>query len=294
MRRSFFVAVMVLLMAAPGCGRNQDSERHENEGGTKPDAGIQSDSSLPDKIASSAGSSPPPSPGPEQKVSRAAPGSKDFRSQVVTALATRLSQVAAASRYSVATYLGTNPSPVATGEGVADYKANQFWLTLVAERPGGEKFNAEIVIAGSTMYPGEPGSDSRAWPQQSFNPDEIPLMVPDIELLEGTNQWPRPADDKDSRLKVFDAMVSRVDFVGDEQLRTSPVRHFKVELNRDLAASKLPAELASMAGNGVQEIEIWIDSQGRQRKLLTKARYYELWDFDSVADSQLPKARLPG
>lgn len=219
-------------------------------------------------------------------------GEEKDRALIVRALATRHSELSTTARYAVFTTPEGSPEPLVSGEGVADFKANQYLVSLESTTPDGKRIDAEVMIWDKFSYGGSPGSDFKTWQKSPFDPEEYPLMVPDIELLGEEVPWPRPTNDTQIRMEVFEALVSDVKTVAEENLRAIPVKHFQVELNRDEAKKNLSPELVALAGEGVEKLDVWLDYQGVLRKMSVAGGSYELWDFNAVPDAQLPRTKL--
>lgn len=115
------------------------------------------------------------------------------------------------------------------------------------------------------------------------------MQVPDIEVLPYPSQWPRPLDDFDMRRQAFDAIITKVEFLEDEVLRSENTRHLRVHMEWGTPEinSRLPAEMAPFFEEGGKAtLEIWLDGKGRPRKEVGVVREFELWDLDQV---QLPQ-----
>lgn len=285
--KSLAVFPLVIGTACSGAADTQNSSKPKSEGSLLVTPVPAQDGSV-NKVQpgqpSPAGVGSTPVPPKDQTE----PDAERSRALVVKALATRPSHIATSARYFVSTFLGARP----TGDGVADFRSNEYFFQMRGEWSPTEKLAFDIFITGNSMYSGAPGTDTASWQKFAFSPENIPLMVPDIEILAGETPWPRPTNDQEVRRKVFDAIVQEVQFVAREQVRSDSVRHYKVQVDGQKGQSKLPAELRSMAGQGALPVDLWIDEKGRLRKLSTAERSYELWDLDAVPHSELPAAKF--
>lgn len=211
----------------------------------------------------------------------------------MTALSARSVTIANTARYSVATLaIKADPAnPLVSGEGLADFRRNIFFARLTLRRAREAGALREKAVMGGQTYGRPPGG---TWEKAGspFDPDSFPFQVPDIDLLGVSTPWPRPTDDLEKRKLMFDALVSDINVIGQESLRSTLTWHVKLRLDPDRALPKLSDELKPLAADPFRQVEIWLDGQGRLRKLLVvepAVHYaYELWDFDGPKASDFP------
>jgi hypothetical protein len=193
------------------------------------------------------------------------------------------------------------------GDGVVDLRHNRGRLTLKLSSLG--NVTAEAVYEGAVVYVHQPQLAALAAGKQWLKLDVAQLVKQSGVDLGGLNQLSQT--DPTQTLQFLRGVSSNVVKVGTETLRGAKTTHYKVVVDLALAARKAPAALRSaitgiMQRTGVkdQPADVWLDGQGRLRKLaysqdlakFSKAQTgtvsitMELYDFGARVHVAVPPA----
>jgi len=170
----------------------------------------------------------------------------------------------------------------ATTEGVYDYAAHKGQMDTTVKTAGIPfRFTQRTLVIGSTVYmkmptpPGVPDGGA-AIPEDHHKP-WIKLELP--EELAGHSGFgpgfgPGPGEgsgDPTEALRYLQAASSKVEVVGEEQVRGVPSTRYAVTFDAAKQAAQLPEELAGfLEASGLafpKPADVWIDQQGRLRKI---------------------------
>lgn len=191
--------------------------------------------------------------------------------------------------------------PVAAGTativGVYDYVAHKGQMDTTFKAAGiPARVTQRMLVIGSAVYmqmpkPPDQPDGAPPIPQEQHKPwvkFELPKEVADQGAF-GLGLGPGVGDgpvDPTEALRYLKAASSKVEVVGEEQVRGEPTTRYAVTLDPAKQAAQLPAELAAsfdeMGLTFPKPADVWIDRQGRLRKM----RY--------AATVKVPADAMPG
>lgn len=176
--------------------------------------------------------------------------------------------------------------PVAAGTativGVYDYVAHKGQMDTTFKAAGiPARVTQRMLVIGSAVYtqmpkPPDQPDGAPPIPQEQHKPwvkFELPKEVADQSAFgPGLGLWAAdgPVDPTEA-LRYLKAASSKVEVVGEEQVRGEPTTRYAVTLDPAKQAAQLPAELAAsfdeMGLTFPKPADVWIDRQGRLRKM---------------------------
>ncbi len=109
------------------------------------------------------------------------------------------------------------------------------------------------------------------------------------------------------RPQIVDALITRMEPVGTEDLRGVPTWHYRLTLDREQAMEILSEDIvAELAWKQYERpvyesLDVWLDAEGRARRIVGQAGLfaeptrigYELWDPGAAPPVRVP-SDLPG
>ena len=174
------------------------------------------------------------------------------------------------------------PASTATTVGVYDYAAHTGQMDTTV-KTGGIPFRVteRTLVIGSSVYtklpmppelpegePAIPGERHKPWIKL-----ELPKELAGSGGL-GPGFGPGPGEgsgDPTEALQYLEAAASKVDVVGQEQVRGVPATRYAVTFDAAKQAARLPAELSGFYEESgfafAKPADVWIDQQGRLRKI---------------------------
>jgi hypothetical protein len=205
------------------------------------------------------------------------------------------------ARFSMVSSTTFAGEPVAAGTativGVYDYVAHKGQMDTTFKAAGiPERVTQRMLVIGSAVYmqmpePPDQPDGAPPIPQEQHKPwvkFELPKEVADQSAFgPGLGLWAGdgPVDPTEA-LRYLKAASSKVEVVGEEQVRGEPTTRYAVTLDPAKQAAQLPAELAAsfeeMGLTFPKPADVWIDRQGRLRKM----RY--------AAAMKVPADAMPG
>jgi hypothetical protein len=175
----------------------------------------------------------------------------------------------------------------ATGDGAFDFHARRGSLTMAA---AGQQ--VEVVVDGGDMYEQIPGLEQEvgtAWLHLDFDQLGEAAGVQDFSaLLDSTSSDPT------NQLGYLRG-AGRVTERGTEDLRGVETTHYHAVIDYDAAAKAAPAKQAKvlrqvkeLMGSDVQPVDVWIDGDGRTRRLVETIDFSKVHIPDGADPSALP------
>jgi hypothetical protein len=174
------------------------------------------------------------------------------------------------------------PATTATTVGVYDYAAHTGQMDTTI-KTAGIPFRAteRTLVIGSSVYtklpappelpegdPAIPGEQHKPWVKF-----ELPEELAGFGGL-GPSFGPGPGEgaaDPTEALQYLKAAASKVNRVGQEQVRGTPTTRYAVTFDAAKQVAQLPAELSSFFEESgfafAKPADVWIDQQGRLRKI---------------------------
>lgn len=173
-------------------------------------------------------------------------------------------------------------------EGVIDYETGHGILTMDLASLGvpGAEGEAEMRLLGSVIYMKVPGSELGGRPWIKF---DLNALGPDGESLLPLN--PAGSDPR-GVLDALQGVSGDVEDVGEEQIRGVSTRHYRAAVDLDKAAESVPEgrreDFAAFSEDlGIEQlpIDVWVDSDGRARRLSYEINPAEGAPFESPSGS---------
>jgi len=172
--------------------------------------------------------------------------------------------------FTVRTSGGAGQAETVTGEGVADFAANQLQMTMSA---GAQRI--DMVMKGTTMYMRMPGQSlvpGKSWLKMDLNA----VAKSSGQQLGGLGKG-AGASDPTQALALLKGASSDVQEVGREQIRGTDTTHYKANIDLRKAAEQQGPEAKKQLEQILKQAEVqsfpadvWIDDQGRLRQMRYK------------------------
>ena len=229
----------------------------------------------------------------------------DPRAAAVAALAAHPWDAAGSARYVVRYFLVNSgiEALAATFEGEADFRRQRFRARARFFQPDGPPLDSESFVFARWEYTRNAGE--RHWQRGGYDPSELGSPTPELAIVGMRDEGlaaPAYAGDADTRRRIADALVADVVPAGKEEQHGATVWHYRVTIDANRAAARLPEALRREMktfhdGEAPQEVDLWLDGRGRLRKL---AIFYpdeerlgfrienEFWDFGGPGHLDLP------
>ena len=239
-------------------------------------------------------------------------GDAEARAAIVTELVTRPEQRSGTVRFAIHDIAGGRTE--ASVEGVADYDQQRYVSRLEVNRADvvasydvavvrGFKYEKVLKIssAGARTPSFEPTwSSPESWAPEKEAYRSVPyLPIPFVgdhsfDVREETGGFAEAR-----QREVVDAVLLSLSRVGAEVQRGDPTMHYKLTFDRERAKGALADVLARgvfsfpPAAPASEEIDVWIDGQGRIRRYVRSVstgsrREFELWDFGKPGPVSIP------
>jgi hypothetical protein len=229
----------------------------------------------------------------------------DPRHAAVTALARRPGDVAGSARYLVR-YAIESPGlrrELGTFEGTADFRRQRFLARSRFMKEGGPPEEGEVFVFAQWQY--ERSADDPKWGRRFLQPQNIGTPTPELAIvgLRGDRlAAPSYAVDPGVRRQIVDALLGEVVLHGREDQRGAPTWHYRVTVEPERAATRLPEPVRQEMrgweeGQKRRQLDLWLDARGRLRKLSIfypdkEGRGFridnEFWDFGGPGRIDLP------
>ena len=229
----------------------------------------------------------------------------DPRAAVVDALAAKPGGGADSARYVVRYSLENSGISVLAGtfEGEADFRRQRYLARARYFQPDGPPHEFDSFVFARWEYSRSLGE--RHWRRRFFNPSNLGSPTPELGIVglrEEALGAPSYAGDLEARRLIVDALVADVVPAGRDEQHGTAVWRYRVTIDEDRAAARLPRDLHSEMrswheGQARQEVDVWLDGRERLRKL---AIFYpdeqglgfrvenEFWDFGGPGRLDLP------
>jgi hypothetical protein len=224
--------------------------------------------------------------------------------EALTLVSAKTSQAKTAKMaFTVKTSLAGGPAQTVTGQGAADFAARKVRMTM---RASGQKI--DVVMMGTTMYmriPGQEPQPGKPW---------LKLDLAALSKASGTqlgSLTQGAGNDPTQALALLKGVSSNIKEVGTEPVRGADTTHYKVTLDlrkaanqQSPAAKKQFARVLEQAQVRSVPADVWVDSEGRLRKMLYAMRLrpngatgsvtvrtaMELFDFGTTVTVARPPA----
>lgn len=225
------------------------------------------------------------------------------RERVVRALALRPEDMSGTARYSLRTVEAESGFVFFSVEGTADFEKERYRArveTKSKDDPARVFPVQEYFVSGTTVYELLSGR----WLTDTKPPYEIgtPLPLGPVIGPDSPGCTSGYANDRSARTQIVDTLVTDIELVGIETLRSTDTRHYRVHIESDKTAALSP-ELRTQIGTcgGVPtsdlDIDVWLEGDRlRQFAFAWTGEAFgsgfgfqtEYWDYDRVPSPAVP------